>query len=75
MKVVVYGNSGSGKSSHARAQAAGHGLAPLDLDTIVWGTGKDRRAARATGGHAALEERAAAGTGRRTRATAAQRGQ
>lgn len=30
------GNSGSGKSSRARALAAQHGLAHLDLDTIVF---------------------------------------
>lgn len=40
MKVIVYGNSGSGKSTYARALAAGHGLAHLDLDSIVWEPGK-----------------------------------
>lgn len=40
MKVLVYGNSGSGKSSCARALAARHRLAHLDLDTIVWKPGK-----------------------------------
>jgi len=40
MKVLVYGNSGSGKSSYARALAAQHGLAHLDLDSIVWEPGK-----------------------------------
>ena len=39
MKVLVYGNSGSGKSTCARALAAQHGLAHLDLDSIVWEPG------------------------------------
>jgi adenylate kinase family enzyme len=40
MKVLVYGNSGSGKSTYARALAARHGLAHLDLDSIVLEPGK-----------------------------------
>ena len=36
MKVLTYGNSGSGKSTYARALAAQHNLAHLDLDSIVW---------------------------------------
>src|SRR5215217_4264893 len=36
MKVLVFGNSGSGKSTYARALAAREGLAHLDLDAIVW---------------------------------------
>jgi adenylate kinase family enzyme len=36
MKILVFGNSGSGKSSYAQAAAAQHGLAHLDLDSIVW---------------------------------------
>ena len=40
MKVLVYGNSGSGKSTYARALSAQHGLAHLDLDSIVWEPGK-----------------------------------
>jgi adenylate kinase family enzyme len=36
MRVLIVGNSGSGKSWRARALAAEHGLAHLDLDTIVW---------------------------------------
>ena len=36
MKVLVFGNSGSGKSTYARALAARDGLAHLDLDSIVW---------------------------------------
>lgn len=40
MKILVYGNSGSGKSTYAQALAAQHGLAHLDLDTIVWEPGQ-----------------------------------
>jgi adenylate kinase family enzyme len=40
MKVLVFGNSGSGKSTYARALAAQEGLAQLDLDSIVWEPGK-----------------------------------
>jgi adenylate kinase family enzyme len=40
MKVLVFGNSGSGKSTYARALAAREGLAHLDLDSIVWEPGK-----------------------------------
>lgn len=40
MRVLVYGNSGSGKSTYARALAGRHGLAHLDLDSIVWEPGK-----------------------------------
>ena len=39
MRVLVFGNSGSGKSTHAKALAAQHGLAHLDLDSIVWEPG------------------------------------
>ncbi len=35
-RVVVLGNSGAGKSTLARALAAAHGLAHLDLDTLAW---------------------------------------
>jgi adenylate kinase family enzyme len=40
MKVLVFGNSGSGKSMYARAFAMREGLAHLDLDSIVWEPGK-----------------------------------
>ncbi|MCC6409404.1 MAG: shikimate kinase [Planctomycetes bacterium] len=40
MKLLVFGNSGSGKSTFARAAAAKHALAHLDLDSIVWEPGK-----------------------------------
>ncbi|HBI68820.1 MAG TPA: shikimate kinase [Massilia sp.] len=39
MRVLIMGNSGSGKSYRAQALAAQHGLAHLDLDTIVWEPG------------------------------------
>jgi adenylate kinase family enzyme len=35
-RIVIFGNSGSGKSSLAKALAARHGVAHLDLDTIAW---------------------------------------
>ena len=40
MKVLVFGNSGSGKSTYARTLARPEGLAHLDLDSIVWEPGK-----------------------------------
>jgi adenylate kinase family enzyme len=40
MRLLIMGNSGSGKSYRARALAAQHGLVHLDLDTIVWEPGK-----------------------------------
>ena len=40
MKVLVYGNSGSGKSTYARELSTHLGLAHLDLDSIVWEPGK-----------------------------------
>lgn len=40
MRVLVFGNSGSGKSSLAKHLAQEHGLAHLDLDSIVWEPGK-----------------------------------
>jgi adenylate kinase family enzyme len=36
MRVLVFGNSGSGKSRFTHHLAAKHGLRVLDLDTIVW---------------------------------------
>lgn len=39
MRVLIIGNSGSGKSHRAQALAARHGLVHLDLDTIVWEPG------------------------------------
>jgi adenylate kinase family enzyme len=40
VRVLVYGNSGSGKSTYAGALADKHALAHLDLDTIVWEPGQ-----------------------------------
>ena len=40
MKVLVFGNSGSGKSTYARHLASAHGLPHLDLDSIVWEPGQ-----------------------------------
>ena len=40
MRILVFGNSGSGKSSYARALAARHSLAHLELDSIVWEPGQ-----------------------------------
>jgi adenylate kinase family enzyme len=40
MKVLVFGNSGSGKSTYARALAEKEDFAQLDLDSIVWEPGK-----------------------------------
>jgi adenylate kinase family enzyme len=38
-RILVMGNSGSGKRTLARALAARHGLARLDLDDLVWEPG------------------------------------
>ena len=40
MRVLVFGNSGSGKSTYARALGDREGLAPLDLDSVVWEPGR-----------------------------------
>lgn len=40
MKILIFGNSGSGKSTYARALSERHGLPHLDLDTIVWEPGQ-----------------------------------
>src|SRR6476660_9694204 len=40
MKVLIFGNSGSGKSTYASALAARESLAHLDSDSIVWGFGE-----------------------------------
>lgn len=36
MRVLIFGNSGSGKSTRAHALAARAGIPHLDLDSIVW---------------------------------------
>ncbi|QDL53435.1 AAA family ATPase [Rhodoferax aquaticus] len=40
MKTLIFGNSGSGKSTLAKHLSQAHGLAHLDLDSIVWEPGK-----------------------------------
>jgi adenylate kinase family enzyme len=40
MRILVFGNAGSGKTTLARALAAAHGLTHLDLDSIVWEPGQ-----------------------------------
>lgn len=40
MKIVIFGNSGSGKSTFARAISDRHKLPHLDLDTVVWEPGE-----------------------------------
>ncbi|MFN7571781.1 MAG: shikimate kinase [Betaproteobacteria bacterium] len=39
MRVLIFGNSGAGKSFHAQRLARRHALAHLDLDTLVWEPG------------------------------------
>ncbi len=40
MRVLVFGNSGSGKSTFAKQLSSAHGLPHLDLDSIVWEPGQ-----------------------------------
>lgn len=40
MKVLVFDNSGSGRSTFAKQSASEHGLAHLDLDAIGWEPGR-----------------------------------
>jgi adenylate kinase family enzyme len=40
MRVLVFGNSGSGKTTYALALAHRYSLAHLDLDSIVWEPGQ-----------------------------------
>ena len=40
MRILIFGNSGSGKSTRAKALASEHGIPHLDLDTIVWEPGQ-----------------------------------
>lgn len=40
IRALVFGNSGSGKSTYARALASRHLIPHLDLDSIVWKPGQ-----------------------------------
>jgi len=40
MRVLLFGNAGSGKTFYAEHLARRHGLAHLDLDSIVWEPGR-----------------------------------
>ncbi len=40
MRILIFGNSGSGKSTYARALASAHALTHLELDAIVWEPGQ-----------------------------------
>jgi adenylate kinase family enzyme len=40
MRVLIFGNSGSGKSTYARAVCICHSIVHLDLDSIVWEPGQ-----------------------------------
>jgi adenylate kinase family enzyme len=42
-RILIYGNSGSGKTTMARQAAAEHGLPHLDLDLVAWDTPGVRR--------------------------------
>ena len=47
-RILIYGNSGSGKTTMARAVAAEHGLAHLDLDLVAWDAPGERRSLEAS---------------------------
>ncbi len=40
MRIAIFGNSGSGKSTMARALAERHGIPMLELDMVVWEPGQ-----------------------------------
>lgn len=40
-RLVIFGNSGSGKSTFAKAQSARLGCSHMDLDTVAWDTHAD----------------------------------
>jgi adenylate kinase family enzyme len=45
-RIVIFGNSGSGKTTMARRLAAELSLPHLDLDTLAWGATAERRPLR-----------------------------
>jgi adenylate kinase family enzyme len=47
-RILIYGNSGSGKTTMARAVAAELGLEHLDLDLIAWDAPGERRSPAAS---------------------------
>jgi adenylate kinase family enzyme len=47
-RVLIYGNSGSGKTTMARAVAAELGVEHLDLDLIAWDSPGERRSPAAS---------------------------
>jgi predicted kinase len=51
MRVAIFGNSGSGKSTMARELAERHRVPMLELDTVVWEPGQiaPSRPSRSTG--------------------------
>lgn len=42
-RILIYGNSGSGKTTMAREMAAEHGLKHLDLDLVAWDAPGERK--------------------------------
>lgn len=42
-RIIIFGNSGSGKTTMARSLAQAHGLAHLDLDSLAWDSPGVRR--------------------------------
>jgi adenylate kinase family enzyme len=48
-RILIYGNSGSGKTTMARAVAAELGVEHLDLDLIAWDAPGERRSPAASG--------------------------
>lgn len=47
-RIVIFGNSGSGKTTMARALAREHGLAHLDMDSLAWASPGVRAEAEAS---------------------------
>jgi adenylate kinase family enzyme len=42
VKILIFGNSGSGKSTMAKRHSEQSGLAHLDLDSIAWKASGER---------------------------------